>query len=98
MYAQLVPCDTNPEKRREMERLVAERLIPALTGEPGSAGAWNLVDGATGVAMMIVLWETGEQARRALEEYGEPYREALASLSAITECGSPVASVWEGSG
>jgi hypothetical protein len=95
MYAQLVPCGTNPEKRREMERLVAERLIPALTAEPGFAGVWNLVDGATGVAMMIVLWEAAEQAQRALDECGEAYREALASLAAITECGSQVSSVWE---
>ena len=78
-----------------MERLVAERLIPALTAEPGFVGVWNLVDGATGVAIMIVLWETAEQARRGLDEYCEAYREALTSLAAITECGASVSSVWE---
>jgi hypothetical protein len=95
MYAQLVPCGDTREKRREMERLVAQRLIPALTAEPGFAGLWSLVDAVTGVAMMIVLWESAEQARRGLDEYGEASREALASLAAISECGAPVSSVWE---
>ncbi len=37
---------------------------------PGFAGALNLVDRDSGDVMMIILWETGTQARRALSEYG----------------------------
>ena len=78
MYAQLVPCGTAVEERSELERLIADQMIPALRQEPGFAGAWNLVDGTTGSAMLIVLWESAEQARRPREAYGPAYRRALA--------------------
>jgi hypothetical protein len=95
MYAQLVPCGTALDRRREMERLIADQTIPALRAEPGFACAWNLVDGTTGAAMLIVLWESAEQARRPLEAYGAAYRRALGSLEAITKCDSLPSSVWE---
>ena len=95
MYAQLVSCRTEPEKRREMERLIADQMIPALRQEPGFAGAWNLVDGTTGSAILIVLWQSAEQARRPREAYGLAYRHACANLAGIAECGSQPPSVWE---
>jgi hypothetical protein len=95
MYAQLVPCGTAVEERWEMERLIADQMIPALRQEPGFAGAWNLVDATTGSAMLIVLWESAEQARRPREAYGLAYSRALANLAAITKCDSLPSSVWE---
>ena len=45
--------------------------------------------------MMIVLWETEAQARRALPEYGGAFLKALAGIAAIsTGTRSPI-SVWE---
>jgi hypothetical protein len=95
MYAQLVPCGTALERRRELERLIADQMIPALRQEPGFAGAWNLVDGTTGSAMLIVLWESAEQARRPREAYGLACQCAFASLAAVANCDSRPASVWE---
>jgi hypothetical protein len=95
MYAQLVPCGTAFDRRREVERLIADQVIPALRPEPGFAGAWNLVDATTGSAMLIVLWESAEQARRPSEAYGAAYERALASLAAIRHYDSRPSSVWE---
>lgn len=42
----------------EVDRIVAEEVIPALREEPGFAAALSLVDRETGRSMMIVLWTT----------------------------------------
>jgi len=95
MYAQLVQGGTTPDKRGEMDRIVNEELVPALHDEPGFAGALNLVDRETGNALMLVLWETVEQANRSLSEYGQQFLKALASIAAITTGNRAPISVWE---
>jgi len=47
-----------------MHRIVADELIPALRAEPGFAGALSLVNPRTAEGMMIVLWQSAEQAQR----------------------------------
>ena len=78
-----------------MDRLVSEEMLPALDAEPGFAGALNLVDRATGNAMMIVLWDSEAQARRALAEYGSAFLKALAGIAAISTGTRRPISVWE---
>jgi hypothetical protein len=95
MYAQLVQGGTTPEKRTEMDRIVNEEMVPALHGEPGFAGALNLVDRDSGNALMVVLWETADQARRPLNEYGEGFLKALASVAAISTGNRAPISIWE---
>jgi hypothetical protein len=95
MYAQLVQGGTTPDKRPEMDRIVTTELIPALHEEPGFGGALNLVDYETGEAMMIMLWETAEQARRPLGEYGQSFLRALASIAAISTGNRKPMSVWQ---
>jgi hypothetical protein len=95
MYAQLVQGGTTPERRAEMDAIVHEELIPALEQEPGYAGAMNLVDRGNGNALMIVLWETEEQANRPLPEYGAPFLRALASIAAISTGNRQPISVWD---
>ena len=95
MYAQLVQGGTTPERRTEMDRIVNEELVPALQDEPGFAGALNLVDRESSNAMMIILWETAEQAHRPLNEYGEQFLKALASITAISTGNRAPISVWE---
>ena len=95
MYAQLVEGGTTPARRTDMDRIVTDEMVPALEAEPGFAGALNLVDRNSGDAMMIILWETESQARRALSEYGGAFLKALANVAAIsTGTRSPI-SVWE---
>ena len=96
MYAQLIEGGTTPDRRSDMDiRIVTDDMVPALHEEPGFAGALNLVDRASGNAMMIILWETEEQARRALAEYGTAFLKALASVAAISTGTRRPISVWE---
>ena len=95
MYAQLVQGGTTPHKRGEMDRIVTDELVPALHEEPGFSGALNLVDRESGSALMLILWETAEQANRALNEYGEAFLKALASITAISTGNRQPISVWE---
>jgi hypothetical protein len=95
MYAQLVQGGTTPEKRTQMDRIVTDELVPALNDEPGFAGALNLVDRETGNAMMIILWETADQANRALSDYGQRFLKALADIAAISTGTRAPISVWE---
>ena len=95
MYAQLIEGGTTPDRRHEMDRIVTDELVPALHDEPGFAGALNLVDRDSGNALMLVLWETEAQARRALAEYGGAFLKALASITAISTGTRRPNSVWE---
>ena len=95
MFAQVVQGGTTLEKRAEMDRIVNEEMIPALRDEPGFAGALNLVDRRTGNGMMIVLWETEEQANRPLPDYGPGFLKALAQIAAISTGNRQPMSVWD---
>jgi hypothetical protein len=95
MYAQVIEGGTTPKLRSQMDRLVTDEMVPALRGEPGFAGALNLVDRHTGNAMMIVLWDNEDQARRALGEYGHAFLKALADVAAISTGTRRPISVWK---
>ena len=95
MYAQLIEGGTTPQHRTDMDRIVTGEMVPALEAEPGFAGALNLVDRESGDALMIVLWETEAQARRALPEYGGAFLKALAAVAGISTGTRRPISVWE---
>src|ERR1700742_1538860 len=95
MYAQLIEGGTTPDRRPEMDRIVTDEMVPALTAEPGFAGALNLVDRDSGDAMMIILWDSEPQARRALADYGSAFLKALANVAAISTGTRRPISVWE---
>jgi len=95
VYAQLIEGGTTPDRRETMDRIVTDELLPALAAEPGYAGALNIVDRESGNAMMLVLWETETQARRALPEYGAAFLKALAGIAAISTGNRRPMSVWE---
>jgi hypothetical protein len=78
-----------------MDRIVTDALVPALEAEPGYAGALNLVDRESGDAMMVILWDTEPQARRALSEYGGAFLKALADIAAISTGTRRPISIWE---
>jgi hypothetical protein len=95
MYAQLIQGGTTPEMRTKMDLIVTDDLIPALEQEPGYAGALNLVDRESGDALMIVLWDTEAQARRELDQYGQPFLHALARIAGISTGTRGPISHWE---
>lgn len=69
MYAQLIEGSTTADRRPEMDRLVTDAMV-----------ALNLVDRASGNAMMIVLGA---------------FLKALASVAAISTGTRRPISVWE---
>jgi hypothetical protein len=75
MFAQVIRGETATEACDELNAVVREELIPALQDEPGFAGALSLFD-RRGDAMMIVLWDTEEQARRPWSRCGGRSRQA----------------------
>src|SRR5688500_2092813 len=95
MYAQIIEGGTTPDRRPLMDRLVTDAMVPALQTGPGVAGALNRVDRDSGNAMMIVLWETEAQARRALAEYGSAFLQALANVASISTGTRRPISVWD---
>jgi hypothetical protein len=95
MYAQVIEGGTTPAHRDAMDRIVTDEMMPALDAEPGFSGALNIVDRETGNAMMIVLWQTEAQARRALGEYGGAFLKALAGIAAISTGTRRPISVWD---
>jgi hypothetical protein len=95
VYAQLIEGGTTPERRHEMDRIVTDEMVPALEAEPGFAGALNLVDRDSGNALMIILWESDAQARRALADYGSAFLKTLANVAAISTGTRRPISVWE---
>jgi hypothetical protein len=94
MYAQLIEGGTTPAQRDEMNRIVMEDLIPALQEEPGFTGALNLADEDSGDGLMVILWETEAQARRALGQYGGAFLRALAGIAQISTGVRRPISVW----
>ena len=95
MYAQLIEGGTTPERRGEMDRIVTDEMLPALHDEPGFAGALNLVDRGSGDALMVIMWESENQARRPLADYGSAFLKALASIAAISTGTRNPISVWD---
>src|SRR3954451_20857088 len=94
MHAQLIEGGTTPAQRDEMNRIVTEELIPALQEEPGFTGALNLANTDSGDGLMVILWETEAQARRALGQYGSAFLRALAGISQISTGVRRPISVW----
>jgi hypothetical protein len=95
MWAQVIQGGTTPEQRDEMDRLVREKLIPALEEEPGFVGSLNLEDRESGHGMMIMVWETREQAAAPPPLWGDDFRKAVADIMAISTGERAPATIWE---
>ena len=89
MYAQVLTETTMPERCGELDAAIRDRLLPSLRVVEGFCGALHLVSRDSGEGMLIVLWETEEQAVRAGSE------EELAVLARAADRRCAGASVWE---
>ena len=92
MYATLMQGGTKPELRDEMNRAVVELLVPAFEAEPGFRGAINLEDRASGQGVMVILWETEEQATRMPESAA--FRRAIAEVTRVSTGERAPMSFW----
>jgi hypothetical protein len=93
MYAQIIESRLTSQRLDELEVLVRCELLPALRAESGFCGAVSLVERERGGVLLVLLWETEEDAagRRAA-----PAATLGATLSALTEVlGSYSAAIWE---
>jgi hypothetical protein len=95
MYAQLLDGRALPGQRHELERAVREKLLPALREEEGFCGALQLVDRDTGETIMVVCWETEEQAARPCRDYAASTQVAFAAISEASSAFRDRVSVWE---
>jgi hypothetical protein len=94
MFAQVIQGGTATKTRDELNALVREGLIPALQDEPGFAGALSLFD-RRGDGLMILLWDTEEQARRPSGERGGALLDAMSDIAALSTGPDEPDTVWE---
>jgi hypothetical protein len=95
VYAQLVRSRTTDRKCAEVDRIVADELIPALRNQPGFAGALSLVNACTGETIMIVLWHSAEQAQRPLGADGTDVLAPLLPVAGTSPGDHQSTSFWE---
>ena len=62
MYAQLIETRLKPERPEVLERLVRNGLVPALREQPGFCGALSLTGRKRARTLLVLLWETEEEA------------------------------------
>lgn len=95
MYAQVVEGRTTPQARHQLERLIRERVLPALRQQEGFAGVLHLVGCASDDTMTIVAWETEQQASRPLRDKGSPDPDVMTELATMAGRSQTRVSVWE---
>lgn len=86
MYAQVVELQLEPERLDELEWLVRSELVPALREQSGFSGALNLTDRERGGTLLVLLWETEDEAARTHSQL------AVTDLVAARPCS---VTVWE---
>lgn len=94
MFAQVIHGGTAAETREELNEFVKEELVPALQDEPGFAGTLSLYD-KHGEGMMIVLWDTKEQAALPPGERCAALQKALSGMLALSTRPDESATIWE---
>ena len=95
MYAQLIEIGTTPERIDELGSVVGRDLVNALRSEPGFSGALTLVQRAAGRLLLLILWETGDEAERPLVDCGAPLLDALSTVAQFAASDPGPATVWE---
>ena len=95
MYAQVIELRLATERLDKLERLVRSELVPALREEPGFCGALNLTDRERADSLLVLLWETEDEAARPLARSTAPFAQAPATMTELLAAGSCSMTVWE---
>jgi hypothetical protein len=95
MYAQLIQCRTTAERLDELGQVIRRELVSALRVERGFSGALSLLDRASGSALVVVLWETNEDAARLLVDCDASPLSVLAAVTELSVADLCGARVWE---
>jgi hypothetical protein len=95
MYGQMIETGVPPKRLDELGDVIQRRLVPALREQPGFSGALSLVDHETGRAVLLLLWESDDEAGRPLADRGAPLLQALAAFAELSGMDPGAATVWE---
>jgi hypothetical protein len=95
MHAQLIESTTTPDRLDELSEVIRRELVVALRGQEGFSGALSLLDRETGAGLLVVLWETGEEAALPLVQCDAPLLAALAAVAAVSTGALRPSTVWE---
>jgi hypothetical protein len=95
MHAQVIELQLEPERLDELERLVRTELVPALREQSGFCGALNLTDRERRETLLVLLWETEDEAARTLAQCAAPSRLALSTVTDLLAARSCSVTVWE---
>ena len=95
MYAQLIETRLEPERLEVVERLVRNELLPVPREQPGFCGALDLTGRERAQTLLVLLWETEEDACLPLIERVASFAKAFSTVSELLACGSCSVSVWE---
>ena len=87
MYAQLIESRTTPERVDDLARTICREVFVSLREQPGFCGGLSLVDRDAARAVVVLLWETDEQAARPLDPRAASIllRDAAAAAPSVLE-------------
>ena len=91
MYARLIESASQPARVDELNRVIRRELVTALRTARGFCGALNLLDRETGAGLLLVLWETDEEAARPLG----PLLTAVEAVAELAAGDLSASTVWE---
>jgi hypothetical protein len=95
MFAQLIKARVDRGRIEMLEQAVRAELMPALRNEPGYCGAMSLSNRARAETLLLLLWETEEQARRPVEPDVAPFSLARETASELLTNTCFVVTVWD---
>ena len=89
MYAQTLEVGGGTSE--DLSQTIRRELLPALRTERGFSGALSLVDRETENTLLLIFWETEEEAARPLP----PYFAALLAKLGLPDPATYTPRVWE---
>ena len=92
---QVVELQLEPERLDELERLVRSELVPALREQSGFCGALNLTDRERGETLLVLLWETEDEAAWTLSQSAASSGLALSNVTDLLAARPCSVTVWE---
>jgi hypothetical protein len=89
MYAQAL--EVSAGALEDLSQAICRELLPALRTERGFSGALSLVDRETENTLLLIFWETEEEAARPLP----PYFAALLAKVGLPDAATYTPRIWE---
>ena len=95
MHAQIIEISLEPAPLEAVERLIRQELVPALREQPGFCGALNLTERARSEALLVLLWETEEDAARPLASWIARVKSPSAAMTELLALRPSSVTTWE---